>query len=474
MIKSNITPRPFQRQLLDELSLFPAVGIFSKTGSGKTTMGLQRFAESGCKNLLVLAPAHVVKQWHRAIERFLEGFELYKNPKSWTAKKVNDDLKNKYSGRVNEDVILVIGLQSAHKMTSLLDIIDDSWMIIIDESHRIKSSVRKRQENVLDGSKGVNFNKVVQISLALGKKATNKVIMTATPTQGVKGGYIDLYTQLKFLGLISMSIRDYEDKYCVMRSMTLPSLPFPIKSVVGYKKTISEIDTLLQIYTRSYSPKYTEDEPTFEKVEIEKAPSYTKMTTQRYYKDLDFSAPSQMRHATRTLTGGIVSGRDEFGDRVTYEDNTNKINYLKEMLQDTDETVMIVYNFNAERDALLKLMEELDKKYLLIDGNTKGDRSQLIREEEYDVVIGQIQACGESLDGLQYRTHIMVLYSMPDSSLAYNQVIGRIYRDGALNTPNYYFLVMEGTIDERIYNMIEQKVEYTSEMIDMIALEEWQ
>ena len=66
----------------------------------------------------------------------------------------------------------------------------------------------------------------------------------------------------------------------------------------------------------------------------------------------------------------------------------------------------------------------------------------------------------------------MVYYSLPFSSRAYKQSLGRIDRFGQVNVPTYYYLVSKGTIDEIIYDMISEKMEYQQTDLDMLSWEE--
>jgi SNF2 family DNA or RNA helicase len=61
---------------------------------------------------------------------------------------------------------------------------------------------------------------------------------------------------------------------------------------------------------------------------------------------------------------------------------------------------------------------------------------------------------------------------MPESSLLYKQALGRIDRIGQTRVPMYYYLVMEKTIDEDIYDMIEKKIEFSEEILDKLLLED--
>ena len=64
----------------------------------------------------------------------------------------------------------------------------------------------------------------------------------------------------------------------------------------------------------------------------------------------------------------------------------------------------------------------------------------------------------------------MVFYSMPDSSLAYRQSLGRIDRIGQTKVPTYYHLIMEKTIDEKIYEMLMSKVEFSEKDLNKLTI----
>ena len=57
---------------------------------------------------------------------------------------------------------------------------------------------------------------------------------------------------------------------------------------------------------------------------------------------------------------------------------------------------------------------------------------------------------------------------MPDSSLMYKQSLGRIDRIGQKEVPIYYHLIMNSTIDETIYTMLINKIEFSEKILNEI------
>lgn len=452
-LSSSIKPKGYQQQILDELEYLPAVALFMGTGSGKTYTSLFKTRSNPTSNLLVICPARVVEQWQENIPHVLSNYTVMTFPKRSTASTKNALLTNLQGGQN----AVVVSLEVVSKLTNLNKIINKDWTIIVDESHKIKELGTRRSPI-----------KVTTAVLALGEKTPFKIILTATPTQKEYGGYIDYFTQLKFLGFMKITHSQFVDRYCKIQ--LIPMEPYPVKKIVGYRN-VEEIENLLSIVARRYVPKFTDGEPVFVKVPIEQCKSYKKFEKERFYKDLDLQNLSAMRIARKTLAGGRITGSDVFGTKIQYDDNTNKLDWLRDFLSDTDEPVLVFYQYNVERDLIIKMLQEEKHTYLTVNGDTPFSRKAL-DARDYKVILGQINACGESVDGLQFKTHIAVYYAMPESSVAYTQSLGRIDRMGQEKLPMYYHLVMKDTIDEPIYHMTKNKVFFNEAVLNKLNIKE--
>jgi hypothetical protein len=196
-----------------------------------------------------------------------------------------------------------------------------------------------------------------------------------------------------------------------------------------------------------------------------------KLLREKAYKDIAITNNMRKRVSLKTLTSGMIYGQDLEGTHHKYQDNTSKIDWLEQFLDGTNEVITIFYQYNVELEALETLMQKLKKRYIVINGNTK-DAVELVKRDDYDVIVGQFQAMSESIDGMQHRSHIEVFMTMPESSLTYKQAIGRIDRIGQEKVPMYYYLVMENTLDDKIYKLIEQKLDYSEQILEQLVIEE--
>lgn len=452
----NVELRDYQRKILEDLKCVPSIGLFMKTGSGKTLTSLARFYENGTNNLLIICPQKIITQWWEVIKTHTDLIPLeYKL--NMTANKKND-LIGEYL-KTSKDKCVVVNFDIIDKITCLDNYINDDWTIIVDESHKIK--------NMGTFKKPV---KTTKRCLELGELTKYKIILTATPTEKEGGGYIDLYSQLKFLGYIDYSETYFKNNFCIIDKIQIPGMPFPIKKIIGYKiKNVNnELRPILNNTCRYYAPKYGDYEPQMIEVNIPKAKNYAKLLKERAYEEIIFDNVSAMRIGKKSLISGKVTGTNEYGDRFTYDDNDEKSSWLEEFLSNTDEVVSVLYCYNVEKDRIVEVCEKLKKKYIVINGDIVDKPAEL--KKEYDVIIGQYQAFSESLDGVQNKCHLMVFYSLPDSSLSYKQSLGRIDRIGQTQVPTYYHLIMEGTIDETIYSMLKNKIEFSEKELNALSV----
>lgn len=446
--------RPYQQEIINKSRHLPALGLFMGTGTGKTITSLERFKLNPTPNLLIVCPKSVTTQWVGVINTNYPEYKVMEFPKSAN----NSSKKNQFIlDNAHNFNIVVVNFEILYKLDALFNVVNESWTVVIDESHRIKAYGNRRSPV-----------KQTRTALKLSYLTPYKMILTATPTQANYGGFIDFYTQLHFLGYLDMSYSDFKNQFVVEEDKMIRGRPYPIKVIAGYKNT-EALEQMLRLTCFYYSPKLGDFPPEHIKINIPRASSYARTMREMVYKDILLDNSARKRIGLKTLTGGRINGMNEFGERFHFDDNTKKIDWLKEFLEDTDETVTIFYQYNVEKDLILELLEKIGKTYVLINGETE-DKYSEINNKTYDVALGQYQAMSESLDGLQHKSHIMVMYSLPESSLTYKQALGRIDRIGQEKVPMYYYLVMEKTIDESIYDLIEQKIEFSEETLDKLKI----
>ncbi len=128
--------------------------------------------------------------------------------------------------------------------------------------------------------------------------------------------------------------------------------------------------------------------------------------------------------------------------------------HIKNILESENKIVIFAYH----TDVIIGLEEEL-KEYnpVVLRGATPiKDRQKVIdrfiEDPDCRVFIGQIQAAGEGIDGLQKVASMAVFVEIAHTPGIVKQAIGRLYREGQTRPCLFQFLLVEGTIDEQILN----------------------
>ena len=211
----NVKLRDYQKKILDDLKYVPAIGLFMGTGTGKTLTSLARFEQNPTKNLLVICPQKIITQWWEVLENHTDLKPLKYNLKDSVEHK-NNIISDYLSDDSNPHKCIIVNFEIISKLD--LDwAINEDWTIIIDESQKIKNigSIR-------------NPVKATRKCLELGELTPYKIILSATPTEKENGGYIDLYSQLRFLGYIDYSESYFKSNFCIIDKIQIPGMPFPI------------------------------------------------------------------------------------------------------------------------------------------------------------------------------------------------------------------------------------------------------
>jgi SNF2 family DNA or RNA helicase len=122
------------------------------------------------------------------------------------------------------------------------------------------------------------------------------------------------------------------------------------------------------------------------------------------------------------------------------------------ILENEQKIVLFAYH----TDVIVGLNEKL-KEYnpVVLQGETPTKKRQkvidtFINDPKCRVFIGQIQAAGEGIDGLQRVASIAVFVEIAYTPGIIKQAIGRLYREGQKHKCLFQFLMVEGTIDEHI------------------------
>ena len=400
----------------------PGVALFMGMGTGKTVTSLALFKKSKCKKLLIICLVSKLTDWKDDLmsECGLDGIIMNKT--------VNRGYKFEQS-----DDYLIVNFESAWRYNELLDWVDKDTCIIIDESHKIKSTT----------------SRVSKFCEKLKRLTSHKIILTGTPQSK---GYIDYYNQLRFVDILNMPKTEFTNTFCVYDTMNYNGFPF--KKLVGYKNT-EYLDELIHDKCIFYERDPENDMiPSDIDVRIKKPKQYDTFKLSRIYKDYAADSSAKLFVGLRTCCSGFIG---------TNETENGKLLWLKEFIDDINTRVVIFYNFNREREMIIELLDSLKIPYSEYSGRSKNLDN--FKQHPNGVAVCQYQSASTGLNDLVV-SNICVMFGPPLNYTDWAQAKKRIDRVGQTKKPLYYNLYCMGTVENKILLTLKSGKDFDNRMFE--------
>lgn len=146
--------------------------------------------------------------------------------------------------------------------------------------------------------------------------------------------------------------------------------------------------------------------------------------------------------------------------RLSSSYNDEKIEAVEDLLNSTDDRVVVFYQFKNDFEVLNALCRKLGKPVVAVNGDRNDIRKagNAYETKENSVCLIQWQSGGYGLN-LQ-KAHVGVFFSLTESYELYEQARGRIHRKGQENPVIYYNICAKGTIDEKIARALAAREDY--------------
>lgn len=397
------------------------VAFYHDMGLGKTFTGAEKMLQLDGKVNLVVCQKSKIEDWISHFDAYYKNdisiYDLTKKPQwydFWT------DGQRKV-GVINYDLIF------RRPDLAMLDI--DTLML--DESSLIQNEKSKRSKFIL--------NKI---------HPTNVILLSGTPTNGK---YENLWSQLKLLGWnISQDL--YWQQY-VKYTWELRN-GFPMKVVRGYKN-VERLKTKL----REHGAQFLKTEEVInlpEKVE-QQIFVPTSKEYRKFAKDLIVEVDDK-EFVGETILTEILYKRQLCGHY-----NQDKLNAFKDILDSTDDRLIVFYNFNAELDILSEMAKNQGRPWGVVNGRFKN--LDPYNELDNSVTFVQYQAGAMGLN-LQ-KANKIVYFTLPlgkGSCGLWEQSKKRIHRIGQNQTCFYYYLLCRDSIEEKNLKMLKLGKDLTDDL----------
>ena len=140
--------------------------------------------------------------------------------------------------------------------------------------------------------------------------------------------------------------------------------------------------------------------------------------------------------------------------------NKERVAAFKDLVQSTEDRLIVFYNFNEELNTMQSAIEELERPVSIVNGSFK----DLTAYEEADDSITFLQYQAGAMGLNLQKANKIIYFSMTDRSELFEQSKKRIHRIGQTQPCFYYQMICPGTVEEDILHTLEMRKDYTDEL----------
>lgn len=407
------------------------VAFYHDMGLGKTFTGAEKMKRLGARVNLIVCQKSKIQDWVEHIRTHYPDCSVYN-----LTKKDEIMLFVQYSSYKHEfspAIVGIINYELAWRRPELLKLRD--FTLMLDESSLIQNRTAKQTKFILK----------------LGNNAKNVILLSGTPTAGK---YENLWTQLHLLGW-DISEKAYNTQFVNWKTQKIGWMNPKIIRIVDKVNPYKNVDRLKR-KLREHGAQFlkTEEcfdlpEQTFIEVNVDKPKIYD-----CFMKDSIVEIDGDFMVGDTSLTKRL------YARQLCGMFNPYKVQAFREMLQSTNDRLIVFYNFTPEFEALKKIAEDLERPYSVINGATK----DLFSYENYNdsVTFVQYQAGAMGLN-LQ-KANKVIYFTLPERSELFEQSKKRIHRIGQEKPCFYYIMMCKNTIEPDIYATLKQRKDYTDEL----------
>ena len=318
------------------------------------------------------------------------------------------------------------------------------FTLMLDESSMIQNENAKRSKFILK------------------LQPKNVILLSGTPTGGK---YEKLWSQMNLLGW-KISKKMFYNQF--VRFHYDDRNGFPLMIIDGYKN-----EERLKKKMREHGCHFLKTEEVFDLPE--QIHQTIKVNVTKEYRKFRKDSIVLMYHP---LKGGLMSATDQHYDgaielvgdttltKMLYERqlcgqyNKDKLDTFRDLLESTNDRLIVFYNFNSELNLLEDIAISLNRPISVVNGKSK----ELGGYENYNDSVTFIQYQAGAMGLNLQKANKIVYFTPPLSSELFEQSKKRIHRIGQSKPCFYYYLTCKNSVEEKIYRTLEMRKDYTEQL----------
>jgi SNF2 family DNA or RNA helicase len=320
---------------------------------------------------------------------------------------------------------------------------------------------------MLDESSLIQNPKAKQTKFIMSLKPSHVILLSGTP---VGGKYENLWTQCRLLG---WKIRQdiYDQTYVNWDKIEVRGIPHRVVNKEDPYKNVDRLKRKLKSHGAVFlKTEEALDLPSqrFQIVRVDSSGDYRKFVkygsvvihTGVYDHLINGEWDGKTYDDLHELTADTSLTKLLYARQLCSIYSKEKHQAVRDLIQSTQDRLIIFYNFNGELDKLKKICQEEHRPVSEINGHNKDLTAY--ETETNSVTLVQYQSGSMGLN-LQ-EANKMIFYSLPLSSEHFEQAKKRIHRIGQEKTCFYYILICRNTVEEQILQTLEERKDFTDEL----------
>lgn len=463
-----------QQEALEQTKDLNRVAYYLDMGLGKTFVGAEKMKVMNSPVNLIVCQKSKIQDW---IDHFNEHYATDKrsafqkdlifdltNKKAFQAfiseaqqatedHWIQDELTGEYYRQENLypfNVVGVINYELAWRRKQLLQLQD--FTLMLDESSLIQNQGAKQSKFILQ------------------LHPDNVILLSGTPTAGK---YENLWSQIHLLGW-KISEDVYNRQYVNWTKIDMGGFTHKIVDKENPYKNVDRLKSKLREHGAVFMK--TEEcfdlpEQTFIKQTVPTSKEYWKfmkdciitidtLNLKEFHDDSDFYGTDVTPRIE--LVGDTTLTKRLYARQLCGQYSEFKLQAFKELVQSTQDRLIVFYNFNAELELLKRIAASLDRPISEVNGQTKDLTAY--EQEDNSITFIQYQAGAMGLN-LQ-KANKIIYFTLTDKSELFEQSKKRIHRIGQEQPCFYYILMCKGSVEEVILQTLEMRKDFTDELFN--------
>lgn len=420
---------PHQEDALNRTEQFNRCAYYLDMGLGKTFVGAEKMYLLNNSVNLVICQKSKIDDWVQHFKDYYPSDRVMNLTKKSEAINFRTPVDTEELYKMDIQIVGVINYETAFRRDWLLNLL--GFTLMLDESSLITNENAKRSKFILK------------------MKPESVILLSGTPTAGK---YERLWSQVQLLGW-NITKKAFYNSYVVTEWVENGD-GFKREVITGYKHTEH-----LKKKLASYGCIFMKTSEVLELPEQTEQKIFFKSTKEYRY----FIKNSYLMFDDVELVGDNSLTKMLYARQLCGQYHRGKLQGLRDLVESTQDRLIVFYNFTAELDAMQRVLNDLNRPYSVVNGQKKN----LTAYENANDSITFIQYQAGAMGGNYQKANKIIYYTLPlgkGSCDMWEQSKKRIHRIGQAKPCFYYYLLVKGTVEEKNLAALKEGKELTDEL----------